>query len=96
VSAPAVETSLALLADELVAGIGHVFLVAQGNVSDKSTSRISHQRACTTPQILHPCCLTGCARGSGGWGTPSAKIVGWGLVRMACEKNPAPVRCGML
>ena len=38
--APAVKATLALVADELMAGSGHVFLVAQRSVLDKGASRI--------------------------------------------------------
>jgi hypothetical protein len=40
--ATAVEASFALVADETVMSMGHVFLVARRLVLDKSTSRIVH------------------------------------------------------
>jgi hypothetical protein len=75
----AVETALALLADELlVAGSGHVFLVAQGG----SWTRVPYGSCiawtAVACRILHPCHLTGFAKIMAGLAAGGAMFVRWG------------------
>ena len=92
--APTVEASLALLADELlVAGSGHVFLVAQGRELDKGALRIVHSldgRCLPDSASMPP---HGFCKDYGGFGRWRCDVREVGRWRGA-EKNPAPLGAG--